>query len=90
MIVNGSTTSVMLPTDMFEGDTALIRVVAFKRDVNNNALATAISKFMIVYPGVKGLFNVEIGDVGPFEYHTFQVDLSGPLYGDLVKCSIIE
>jgi VCBS repeat-containing protein len=90
MAVDGQTTSVMLPADTLGEGMTLIQVTAIKHDVNNNAIANALSKFLIVYPGVFGLFNVEWGDVGPFEYQTFQAALVGPLFGPLTECTIVN
>ncbi len=68
---------------------SLIRVRGIKTDTNG-AKAFSNSKWILVNPGVNGLFNVELGTVVPQAYQGFQLALSIGMSGVASDCTVID
>jgi len=70
----GSTsTNVVLPANAIDYDEVNIRLVAIKNSTSNGAQAMSYSRRLNLVQGIRGMFNVELGDSLPLSYQTFQV-----------------
>ena len=81
--VDAPTTSVTIPA--FElGD---IQLLAINTATSNGAHSSAMSRQLAIMYGIKGLFNLELGNAIPIQYQTLQVDLQGDWDG-ISKCNV--
>lgn len=75
-------TSVTIPAGDIQYDQEFnLRLVGVDTTTSNGATGMTFSRHLNIKPGVRGLFNIELGNGLPLAYRTFQVYIEADLYG---------